>query len=117
MSVMNVKATPNGTSTMWKPRVKAIISRAGKSCGRSAATVWQAARSGLMDRSFPPLPSNARRGAHNLLEAVASSSGLVQDADGPGHPIHARLDERRRGPGQAKPSKRDHREATGTVGM
>src|SRR3954469_10531 len=53
-----VKATPNGTSTMWKPRVNAIISRAGSSCGGSPAAAYTPcarARIGLMSAILPHL--------------------------------------------------------------
>src|SRR5215218_3637409 len=38
MSIRKVNATPNGTRMMWKPRVKAIICRAGSSWAGSAAS-------------------------------------------------------------------------------
>ncbi len=59
-----MKATPNGTSTMWKPRVNAIISRAGSSCGGSPAAAGipgTTARIHLM-RAILPHPAHAAGG-------------------------------------------------------
>src|SRR4051794_15327074 len=44
MSMRKVNATPKGTRMMWKPRVKAICSRAGSNCDGSAASATSKAR-------------------------------------------------------------------------
>ena len=60
-----MKATPNGTRTMWKPSVNAIISRAGSSCGGSPAAAGipgATARIHLM-RAILPHPVQCAGGA------------------------------------------------------
>src|SRR3954464_3009095 len=95
--VMNVKATPNGTRTMWKPRGNAICSRAGSSCEGSepparAAARWVDVAVIMAPRAFPrssaPCPdalprgkstSRPRPGRQN--RPVPARQNLIFDAD------------------------------------
>src|SRR3954447_2977596 len=61
-----VKATPNGTRTMWNPRVKAICSRAGRTCAGSGtvSAAWDAAShvSGSVTSRLRSRPRGRRHG-------------------------------------------------------
>src|SRR3954470_13513845 len=71
-----VKATPKGTRMMWKPRVNAIICRAGSTCEESAASTVTASDSDVsmvapVPRATPPM----RPGPHRLAGASGRDAG------------------------------------------